>query len=196
MSDGYYVCSELPEPFRAADLLMAQQHPQPKIIREPKVVPMPTITENRGVTEGPIRVTEEWYTKEKIKQMKKQEKARRSAEVEMIQLIARKDMLRFKLGELDPSKVRDSKRIAAINIELRNIEIGIHQLEEQHGISATDLDHGSRVGRFIGRLKHAAKKVGKKIKKFYKRNAELINGIASIVLPVLGTVLIKKIFKL
>lgn len=195
MSNPYYVCSELPEPFKAADLLMAQTYPQPKYIREPREVPMPTITENRGA-EGPLKVTEEWYIAQKQKQDRRFMKKKREAEIDMIQLIARKEMLRAKLGELNPAKSKDSKRIAAINIELINIDNMMAQLEMETGISPTELDHGTKVGRFLGRLKQRVKKIGKSIKKFYKRNYDLINGLASIVLPIFGSLFLKKIFKI
>lgn len=193
MASEFYVCSELPEPFRAADLLMEQLHPQPKFVREPKVVPMPRITENRGA-EGPIGVTEDWYIAEKQKQMKKREKAQRVAEVEMIQHITRKEMLRAQLGELDIRKPKDAKKMAAINVELKNIDIDIKQLETQYGIEAEEIDKGTRVGRFLGRLKKKVRKIGKAIKRFYKRNFDLIYGLASIFVPILGAGLIKKIF--
>ncbi len=193
--DEYYVCSELPEPFRAADLLMAQRYPQPKLVREPKVIPMPRITENRGA-EGPIGVTEEWYVEEKMKQARKREKAQRAAEVEMIQLIARREMLHGKLGDLDITKTKDAKRIAAINIDLKKIDSEIHQLEVQYGISPEKLDTGSRVGRFLGKVKRKAKKIGRAIKKFYKRHFDLIYGLASIFVPIFAGGFIKKLFKL
>lgn len=156
---------------------------------------MPTITENRGA-EGPLKVTEEWYIAQKQKQERRFVKKKREAEIDMIQLIARKEMLRAKLGELNPAKSKDSKRIAAINIELVNIDNMMAQLEMETGVSPTELDHGTKVGRFLGRLKQRVKKIGKSIKKFYKRNYDLINGLASIVLPIFGSLFLKKIFRI
>lgn len=103
-------------------------------------------------------------------------------------------MLRAQLGDLSPRRKKDAKKIAAINIQLRQIESAIKELEKEFGISSTSIDKGTRVGRFLGRIKRAARRAGKKIKKFYKHNMELINGMATIILPVIGGLLLKAIF--
>lgn len=189
----FYVCSKLPEPFRLADEYMAKKYPQPKTIKKPREVPMPDIKINYGA-EGPLKITEKWYVKKKQKQMVERAISQREAEIDMIQYIAKRDMLRRKLAELDPSKKKDSKRIASYNVEIMRLTEEIEQLERQFDISATEIDHGTRVGRFLARCKKGVKKVGKKIKKFCKRNSDLITGIASIVLPVIGSCIMKAIF--
>ena len=119
----------------------------------------------------------------------------REYEIEMIQLIARRDMLKKKLGELNPGKKKDSKKIAAINIELINIREDLDEITAMSGLNITDIDNGTRLGRFLGRLKIKAKKIWKKTKKFYRRNSELIQGICAIVLPVIGSLIYKAITK-
>ena len=107
--DGFYLSNDIPEVFKAADAIMAEKYPQPKKVRQPRVVPMPEIKSNPNV-EGPLYVTEEWYDKKKAKKEKKLKKEQKEFEIEIIQLIARRDMLRKKLGELNPGKKKDSKK--------------------------------------------------------------------------------------
>lgn len=186
---NYYVCQdEIPEPFRAADLLMAQLHPEPEYVDLKAVtreVPGPTITINHGAI-GPLRITKEWYDEQVALRDQRNRDAIKQAEIEMIQYIARIEMLRGKLGELNPHKSKDSKKIAAINIEIKEIESLMGCLEMQYGISASEIDHGTRVGRFLGRIKMKFRKFKKKVKRFFKANAGLIVGIAPIILGVVA----------
>lgn len=160
--------------FRAADILMAERLSEQNLTYENpnKVIPMPNVQQTQQ---------EVW------------EKAQRLAEIEMIQLITRKEMLKKKLGELDISKAKDAKKIASINIDLMNVDLQIKQLEMQYGISSSEIDQGTRVGRFLGKIKKGFKKIVKKAKKFYKRNFELIYGLAAIFVPVIGGFLLRKI---
>lgn len=195
MRDHFYADPDnVPEVFRIADMIMDEKYPEPEIVKEPHPVkvPVPTIKENRGA-EGPIIITEDWYTSEKIKQEKRHEKERKIAEVEMIQYLTKKEMLLKQLNNLDISKPKDAKKIAAINVELNQINMEIGQLEMMYGISATEIDQGTKVGRFLGKMKKGIRKIGKKVKKFYKRNLELVYGLATIFLPVLGGLFFKKI---
>lgn len=190
MVNNYYLSDNIPDVFVCADKMMAEKYPQPVKARPKKSVPMPDIDSNPNL-EGPLCVTQEWYDKKSSKREKKRRKEQREYEIEMIQLITRRDLLRKKLGELNPGKKKDSKRIAAINIELTNIRDELKMLETQSGLHIDEVDKGTKVGRFIGKMKMKIKKVAKKIKKFYKRNTELIYGVCSIVLPVLVSKLIK-----
>lgn len=192
--DNYYLSNNIPEVFKIADRMMEEKYPQPKKVKKPRKVPMPDIKSNPNV-EGPLYVTEEWYNKKVAKREKKIKKMQREYEIEMIQLIARRDMLKKKLGELNPGKKKDSKKIAAINIELINIREDLDEITAMSGLNITDIDNGTRLGRFLGRLKIKAKKIWKKTKKFYRRNSELIQGICAIVLPVIGSLIYKAITK-
>lgn len=190
---GFYVSSNLPEIFRIADEEMARRHPQPEVIKKPIKVPVPEIKRNYGA-EGPLKVTKKWYVKKKQKKMLKRIKSQREAEFDMIQLIARKEMLQKKLSEFDIGKKKDARKIASYNVEIKKIEGEISQLEMMYDISSVEIDQGTRVGRFLARCKKKVKSVGKKVKKFCKKNAELLTGLASIILPVIGSCIIKAIF--
>lgn len=189
-NNNFYLSDNIPEVFKCADRIMAEKYPQPVKAKRKKVVPMPDINSNPNI-EGPLCVTQEWYDKKSAKKEKKRRKEQREYEIEMIQLVARRDLLRKKLGELNPGKKKDSKRIAAINIELTNIRDDLKMLETQSGLHIDEIDKGTKLGRFIGKIKMKVKKAAKKVKKFCKRNSELILGICSIVLPIIASKLFK-----
>lgn len=193
MLEQYYLDTRyVPEIFKIADREMEKRYPREKIITEPKQIPMPYI---KGCESAhPVVITEDWYWKKKKKQLVKRAKEKKEIEIEMMQLLAKRDMLRIKLGELDPANKHDSKKIVAINIELKDIKAELLMLEQQSGIRLDDLDHGSRLARFIGRMKRRAKKVCKKIKNFFNENSDFIANMAAIVVPVVTMFLSKLIF--
>lgn len=172
------------QPMRIADILMAQYTP----VEETHVVPVSQTYTIQQPT------TEEWYNRQRIIQQETMEQAKKLAEIELIQLITKKEMLKKKLGELDISKKKDAKKIITINTDLRYIEYQIQTIELQYGISATNVDQGTRLGRFIGKIKKTVKKIVKSVKRFWKRNFELIYGLAAIFLPVIGGFFLKKLF--
>lgn len=192
MTDQFYLGSNIPEVFRIADRQVDAENPNKEYVREPYEVPMPSIQSNPNV-EGPIHMTKEEYEKRKIKQQKKREKKTREAEVEIIQYLAREEMIKSKLAKLDPCKKKDSKKIAAYNIELKNLRANIEMLQEQYGIKIDSLDRGSKVSRFFARLKKKATRIFRKIKKWYERNDDLVIGVLGIAIPVLFSSLIAKI---
>lgn len=192
MTDQFYLGSNIPEVFRIADRQVDAENPNKEYVREPYEVPMPSIQSNPNV-EGPIHMTKEEYEKRKIKQQKKREKKTREAEVEIIQYLAREEMIKSRLAKLDPCKKKDSKKIAAYNIELKNLRANIEMLQEQYGIKIDSLDRGSKVSRFFARLKKKATRIFRKIKKWYERNDDLVIGVLGIAIPVLFSSLIAKI---
>ena len=192
MRDQFYLGSNVPEVFRIADAQMEAENPKKEYVREPYEVPMPTIGSNPNV-EGPIHMTKEEYEKRKIKQERKREKKTREAEIEIIQYLAREEMIRSKLAKLDPCKKKDSKKIAAYNIELKNLRANIEMLQDQYGIKIDSLDRGNKVSRFFARLKRKVDKVIKKVKKWYNRNNDLIIGVLGIAVPVLLSGFIAKL---
>lgn len=128
------------------------------------------------------------------KEERKRQQRKRECEITMIQLIARRDMLEKKLNELDPGDPKESKVIAAINVELINIREELELLSKESGIPISSLNTGTRFGRFMTKVKATGRKFVKKAKKFYKRNKELIVGIASIVLPFVVSLGVRTIF--
>ena len=184
--DKYYVSSNLPECFRAADEYMAKKYPQKKIIRrsseKPIVVPMPDIQSSKTIN-GPLGLTEEFYIKEKTKQNKRNAQLKENIENELIRMLGKKDMLKKQLNKLDIGKRKDAKRITSINIEIKRLERNIKMLESESGIKIGELQKGSKVGRFIERAKIKVKKCFKKVKKFFKRNSETILGVLAVAIP-------------
>lgn len=187
--------SAVPDVFKIADRAMEAEYKPIKIVTAPREVPMPRIHGCPGA-EGPLFVTEEYYTKKKEKMMVKRAKEKKEMELEIIKLLAQRDRIRFKLGELDSTKKSDAKKIVNYNARLRQIERDLSMWETQSGIHIDELDHGSKIGRFLGHLKYGVKKTAKKIKKFYHEHRKMIDGLASIILPVIGGLLMKKIFRI
>lgn len=196
MYEQFYIDgSAVPEVFKIADRQMEEQYKPIKIVTAPREVPMPRIHGCPGAI-GPLFITEEVYMQKKEKKMIKRAQEKKEMELEMIKLLAQRDRIRFKLGELDSTKKSNAKKIVNYNARLRQIDVDLKTLETQSNIHIDELDRGSKIGRFLGRLKTSAKKIVKRIKKFYNRNEDLISGMASIILPVIGGWLLKKIFRI
>lgn len=194
MYEQFYLDTKsVPKIFRIADKEMEKEYPPEDRCTEPKVIPMPYIDSNPNV-QGPMYVTNDWYYKKKKNKMIENAKEKRDVHIEMMQLIARKDMLRIKLGELDPGKKQDSKRIVAINIEIKDIDAELSMLSWQYGINIEELDKGSRLSRFIGRMKRRVKKIGKKIKRFWEDHSDFILNMGAIILPVVTAFICRLIF--
>lgn len=183
---------KFPEPdiFDLADMERDKYYKKEKIVTKPREIPMPRIEGCPGANKI-VYVTEDWYLEKKKKKQTNRAKEIRDMEIEMMKLLANRDRLRIKLGELDSANKRDSKKIVAINVKLKNIAAEIEMLERQSGIHLDELDKGSRVGRFLGNFKKAGKKLIKKAKKFFNRHSEVITTVASVLLPIIGGLLIK-----
>lgn len=214
--NGFYLSDDIPEIFKAADRYMAMKNPQPKFVDMTRRDPIPGLEiDTNPRVEGPIKFTEDYIKngrekikkerakaeKERIKRNKKakleeaakKEKQMNEIKVELIQLCAQRDMLRSQLGKLDISKKKDSKMIASINVQLEKIDSTIEKIENKYNVKAKEIDRGSRIQRVVTKVKKTFKKVAKKVKKFFRRNEELIVGLASIVLPILSVAIFKSI---
>lgn len=193
MDAGQYYLKTVPQIFIDADTQLKAAHANdPATIREPRKIPMPFIKGVPGV-KGPLLITEDWYVKQRKKVIAQKVVDKRDFQVEMMQLLAKRDRLRHTLGKLDPTNRKDSKRIVSINIKLKDIDAELQMLQEQSGVNMNELDHGTRFGRYVGHFQRAVKKGIKKIKKFYNRHAELINNMALIIIPTIFGGLIKKL---
>ena len=194
LSSAFYLPgSYVPEIFLEADRQWDEAHKnEPKAIREVVEVPMPFIHENKGKS-GPIIITEDWALKKRKKELKRRAEDAKEMQIEMMQLISKRDYLKLKLGELDPGRKKDAKKIVSINVQLKDIEADLRMLQEQSGINLNELDHGSRLARFVGRVKRWFKRKIKKIKKIFEENKELIVGMIAIIAPTVFTAVIKSL---
>lgn len=122
-------------------------------------------------------------------------KAKREAEIKIIQLIARRNYLKNKLDDMDPGKEKDARKIACMNIELREIEDQLTYLQSEYGIYNDKIDEGSRFGRFISKIKRKFNRAKKKTKKFFKDNKDLIVSLSAVILPFLGGCIVKMLVK-
>lgn len=185
MYEEFYIDTRsVPNVFKIADREMEKRYPREERMKvKPREIPMPYIDSNPNVP-GPVYVTKDWYFKKKKEKMIEKGKEVREVHIEMIQLLAKKDMLRTKLGELNPGKKKDAKKIASINVDIKDIDAELEMLSWQYGIDIKELDKGSRLGRFLGRLKRKAKKIIKNVKRFVIDNSDFIMNIAAVVVPV------------
>ena len=162
-------------------------------------IKMPYIKSSKGRKKKVI-VTEDWYVKKKKKQIEERSKDKKDMQLDMMKLLAKKDVIRYKLGQLDPTKKKHIKRRIAYLEQLGDIDAELKMLEDQSGIKIDEVDRGSKLGRFVGRLKRGWKRswkcVKKKTKEIFERNETLIVGLASIVLPIVGGIIIKSIIGL
>lgn len=168
---------------------------EPVQITKPKVIPMPFIKEAKG-SKDKVIVTEDWYVKTKKKKLARLAKDKKDIQIEMMQLLGQKDILKSKLSKLDESKKKDMKKIISINVKIKDIDAELEMLQKESGIIIDELDKGSKIGRFFSRVKRSVKKKFKKVKRFCKYNSELVTGILSIVVPIFAAVIGKKLLAL
>lgn len=160
----------------------------------PKVIPMPFI---QGTPDkGPLIVTNDWYVKEEKKKLAKQAKTKKEIQIEMMKLIAQKDQINTKLGELDPSKKKDAKKIVYCNIKLKDIDAELKMLQDQSGINLNKLEHGSKFSRFIGWFKRKWKKFKKGVKNFYNTYRDPLTTLFTVAIPAIFTGIIRGIIHL
>ena len=189
----YLPGSHVPKIFLEADRQWEEEHKNdPKPITRVEKVPVPFIHGCKGA-KGPIIITEDWALKKKKKELKNRAEDLKEMQIEMMQLIGKRDRLRKKLGELDPAKKKESRKIVFINVQLKDIDADLKMLQMQSGINLNELDHGTRLARFIGGIKRRFRIIKKKVKKFFRENKDLIIGMASIILPAIFTIIIKAI---
>lgn len=129
--------------------------------------------------------------RKKQKEEREYEERKQRAEIAAIELMARKEYLLNKLDTMDFSKKKSSSKIADINIELKSIDYELNRLRTEYGIEIKEINNGSKVKRFFRSVKSKFHKIGKKIKKFMKNNSELIIGLSSVILPVVGGIIYK-----
>ena len=191
--------SQKPAIFRYLDELAEEEkRQQPKILPNGKIeikVPMPFLHHPQSV-KGPVVITEDWYVKTERKRLAKLSKEKRILQEEMMECLAEKDIIKGKLGKLNPVDKRDAKKIVKYNIKLRDIDAELHMLSNQAGITIEALEHGTRFQRFRGKISNWLASTGKKIKKWYKRNEHIIQPIAVIAITVFASSLATKVAKL
>ena len=182
----YLPGATVPKVFRDMDKIMWEKYKDtPDPVLEHFDIPMPYIHGTPGV-EGPFIVTKDWYVKQKEKV-----KVKREMEIEMMKLLAERDVVMAKLGELDPTDKHDSKKILNLNIRLKDINAELEMYQKQSGVNMTELEHGTRFDRFVGRIKRTVKKNVKKVKRFFKKYKEPLLGLVSVVAPLLIAVVAK-----
>lgn len=131
--------------------------------------------------------------KKKQKEEREREEQKQRAEIASIELMARKEYLLNKLETMDFRKKKSASKIADINIELKSIDFELNRIRTEFGIDIKEINNGSKVKRFFRKVKSKFHRFGKKTKKFVKNNSELIFGLASVFLPIIGTVIYKAV---
>lgn len=167
---------------------------RPKIYKEDYQKPLEVVTEEIEVPmpcivgepdKGPIVITKDWYVKHKKKQMAHYASNRKDAQIKVMQMLADIDRLRYELGHLDPGDKKDSKKIVAINVRIKDMEADIESLEFLYDFKMDKLDLGSRLGKFMYKLKKTFKSIKKKIVNFFYEHEETILGIACLFIPII-----------
>lgn len=178
--DKYYVCSELPEVFKIADKMFKKKEPKYATkTPERELKPGPRI--DTTYTGGPIKVTQKYYDKKVAKHERKRQQEIETCKMQIMQLLAERDRLKGKLARLNPLKKKDAKKIANINYVLDEIAKEVEFLGVKSGVSVSELDHGTRFKRFIGRIANKAKKIFNKVKNFFSNH---INDIIACVVGI------------
>lgn len=183
--DEYYLGDNIPEIFRIADDVIKNKNNKKKNKKDNKNKKSKDKTDNE-------------YKKNKDKKSEKKEskinvKTPKEYEIEIIQLLARMEYTTRELEKLNPGKRKDAVKIAALNVELRNMKLKLEELENESGIKINELEIGTRFGRFMMKLKSIGRTIKKKAKKFFKHNQELVTGMIAIIAPVISMIILKTV---
>lgn len=165
-----------------------------KAIKHPVPIQMPFIHSDPEVS-GPLYVTEDWYVAETKKQVYERSRQIKEYQLDMMDLLARRDLLRHRLAKLDPGSPHDAEKIVEINVELKNIYIKLKFLQNMTGVNMHELDHGTKFARFINMAKKKISKKVKKLKKWVINHIEPICGIVASIIPIVGIVATMKLAK-
>ena len=125
----------------------------------------------------------------------KYEREKKQAEIDLIQLIARRDYIYANISKLDSSKKKDAIKIVQMNIELKHIETSIRALQEQYNIKMDSINHGSGMARSWNKFRRFVKNKWNGVRKWFKRNKDMIIGISSVVLPIIGSTIAASIIR-
>lgn len=159
--------------------------------------PMPRI-QSSDTIQGPLRVTEEFKRahEEKVKERMRKDfqEGIKAYEKKIIDQLAKKARYQKNISKLNPNDPKEHKKIVVLNFKIRRINEKLEILQKESGINLNNINTGSRLERFINFVKETATKIVKKVKKFFKRNYDIIMGVASIVLPFFGAIIMKKLF--
>jgi hypothetical protein len=207
--DGYYVGTNVPEIFKIADEIVYRNKEKYDDIDDDlddtdidEDIPEKKKKKDKKKKIKKIKVVEDDKSLKKKKDKKEKKKddtekvvvrTRKDYEIEMIQILAKIDLITRKLEELNPGKDKDAVKIAAYNVDLRNMKERLVELEKASGIKINELETGTKFGRFVSRVKTKGRKLIKKAKKFFKHNKELIAGIFGIVAPVVTAAILKAV---
>lgn len=136
---------------------------------------------------------------ERIHRIQKEERKaaerKREAEAAIIELVTRKEYLINKLDTINIKKKKNASKISEMKIELKDIDIEINRLKNEFNIYVEDTEDESKIKRGFRRFKSKMSRAGKKIKKFFNKNSELILGLSSVILPVFAGMITKTVIK-
>lgn len=151
-------------------------------------VPMPFIYDE-DAPDGPLMVTEDWYTHLKKKKVAQVAKDRKAARIELAELMRKRDKVLWKMGKLDPKKRKHKKKLEDLQFKLDDINIQIEGLEVLWKIEHKTVE-GSKLSRFVSSVKKTAHSFCKGIKKFFKKNKESIIAGASFAITLVSSLFI------
>lgn len=100
------------------------------------------------------------------------------------------EMLRKKMSSLDIRKNKDARKFAEYNIEIKDLEEEINNIEEKTGIHET-VEKRSGFKFMINNAFDSIRKKAKQFKKFVRKNKELVAGILAIAIPSILSMLCK-----
>ena len=193
MSASAMYIGDVPEIFLIADRITEKERmiERSKIkTRKPRIIPMPTIKINKGA-EGPLHVSQEFKDEFYRKKAEEKKKEKREYERELFECLGKKERLQFKLSKLDPKKKKDNKKIISINFRIQDLDEKIERLQRESGIDLKK-EGDSKLGKIWNRVKSTVKDVCKKVKKFWKKHSDAIEGVLTVVLPLVGAAFFKK----
>lgn len=186
----YYLNDDIPEIFRIADeLIYGNEEDEDDKSDSDKIIKMPKRKKEKRKKTNKVKKPKKVYEEPEEEECELTEDEVISI---MTKMLFDRDKLTDKLKTLNINNKKEYKKSLRILDIIKDIDENLRMLSEDFNIDLYTLKRKTRVPRFKSRVKRKFRRKIKKVKKFCKRNIEAIAAIASIAIPFLGRVLLKK----
>ncbi len=191
---NYYLDENIPNIFKIADEYVnksEEKEEKSKILQMPKRKKDPHLKKEKKN----FQKQKNHENKKVHKHMEQEQVSIDEIKNEIINLLYIKDEFKDKLKRLNINTKKGYRKSVEIIRILKEIDNELETLSNKYRLSIETLKRKSGWGRFKSRVKRKANYQFKKIKKIWKRNKEMFVGIASVIIPAIGSLILKKITK-
>lgn len=144
---------------------------------------------------GPIKITADELEKRKKEEVIQKRIEREKAKANILRCISMKRKILRKIAKLNPSKKNYSKKRAELHSNIIDLDEAIRCTCVLHRLKVVEKPEPqpSLIARAKEYLTKKTKAIKKSVKKFCKRNAEIIESIAVITIPIIIAGIVRRV---